>query len=68
MNKTSTTMTTHRVYAKCFGGRDCYLQVMFEGNRYQCQRYVRERARNGSPTHFLFISSLDLDAASRRYL
>lgn len=58
----------HHVYAKCSGRKEPYLQTQFTGTRAACDKYIRDRVRNGQPTHFLFISTLDLDAAARRYL
>lgn len=58
----------HHVYARCFGGKEQYLQKPFSGTRYECEKYVRTLAKHGRPTHFLFVSSLDMDAAERRYL
>ena len=58
----------HRVYAKCNGGRDLYLQVEFTGTRSQCETFIRLKVRQGRPTHFNFISRLPMDKAARRYL
>lgn len=55
------------VYAKC-AAHSLYLQIEFSGTRGQCERFIRGRARAGRPTHFLFVSTLDIVKATRRYL
>ena len=56
----------YHVYAHCFG--NCrYLKTVFTGSRYQCGKFIRDAARAGRPTHFMFVSKLDYEAATRRY-
>jgi len=55
------------VYSKCFA-HEVYLQIECAGTRYACERFIRLRVRAGRPTHFLFISKLDIVRATRRYL
>jgi hypothetical protein len=60
---------THHVYAICWGGGNRrYLQEEFYGNRYRCEKFLKDRVRAGRMTHFLFISKMDIDKATRRYL
>lgn len=68
-------MTTTKVYADSLGSRTRYpetdghyLQTMFEGTRAECEAYVKKRTRNNQPTHFLTLSTLDHDAATKRIL
>lgn len=56
------------VYAKCSGGREVWLQRLHSGSRYSCEKYIRERARQGLPTHFLFISKMGYMEAEKRWL
>ena len=56
----------YHVYAHCLGHQR-YLKTEFTGSRYQCEKYIKNRVRQGLPTHFLFISKLDYEAACRRY-
>lgn len=56
------------VYARCCGEHGMYLQTEFSGTRNECVRYIRELARQGKPTYFLFISTMDIDAATKRHL
>jgi len=56
------------VYAKCSGGREVYLQTMHTGTRHSCEKYIRERVRQGLPTHFLFISKMKTEEAAKRWL
>lgn len=59
----------HHVYARCTGrGPEQYLQAEFRGTRSQCETYLRAKARWGLPTQAYFISCLNIDRASRRYL
>jgi hypothetical protein len=58
----------YRVYAICSTGHELRLEQMAEGTRGACARFIRMRVRMRLPTHFLFVSSMDIDAASRRYL
>ena len=56
-----------RVYAKCTAGRRHYLQILFSGTRAECNDFVKQRAANGQPTHFLAVSSLDRTAATKKF-
>jgi hypothetical protein len=57
------------VYAICKGSApELYLQIAFEGTRTECNEFVKYRAENGLPTHFLEVSSLDMEAAERKFL
>lgn len=56
------------VYAKCSAGNRTYLETMFSGSRYLCETYIRNRVRQGLPTHFLFISKMNAEDAARRWL
>lgn len=67
--------TECHVYARCSGSPTKYpatdgqhLTTEFSGTRHECDKFVETRRRNNRPTHFLFISSLDIDAATRRHL
>lgn len=56
----------YHVYSHCMG--HCrYLRTEFTGSRYQCEKFIRDAARQGRPTHFMFVSKLDYEAATRRY-
>ena len=57
----------YHVYAICHG-RGLYLQTQTSGTRYHCEKFIKTRTRQGLPTHFLLISTLDIDSASKRYL
>ena len=56
----------YHVYSHCTGHRR-YLRTEFTGSRYQCEKFIRDAARAGRPTHFMFVSKLDYEAATRRY-
>lgn len=58
----------YHVYAKCWAPGRLYLQTEYTGPRYQCEKFVKDRVRTGRPTHFLFVSKLDINKASKRYL
>ena len=45
--------TVSYVYAKCTAGRRHYLQNIFSGTRAECNAFVKRRALQGLPTHFL---------------
>lgn len=55
------------VYAKCTAGRRHYLQNIFSGTRAECNAFVKQRALQGQPTHFLAVSSLDRTAATKKF-
>lgn len=57
----------YHVYAICHG-HELYLREQFSGTRYQCEKFIKARVSQGLPTHFLLISKLHIDAASKRYL
>lgn len=59
--------TVSHVYAKCTAGRRHYLQTMHTGTRAECNDFVKRRAANGQPTHFLVVSSLDRTAATKKF-
>lgn len=62
-------MNDCHVYAICKGsGPDQYLQREFTGTRAQCNAFIAEKVRQGRPTHFNEVSSLDWDAAARKFL
>ena len=56
----------YHVYSHCVG-HSRYLRTEFSGSRYQCERFIKNRVRQGLPTHYMFISKLDYEAACRRY-
>lgn len=55
------------VYARCKAGRKSYLQKLFTGTRPECKGFVQQRVAAGQPTHFLEVSSLETDAATRKF-
>lgn len=57
-----------KVYSKCAGRKEIYLEQNFEGSRYECEKYINTLHKNNRPTHFYFISSLEIEKASKRYL
>lgn len=59
--------TVSYVYAKCTAGRRHYLQNIFSGTRAECNDFVKQRAAQGLPTHFLVVSSLDRTAATKKF-
>ena len=59
---------THHVYSRCNGGHGIYLQTEFTGSKWFCEKFIRDRVRQGRPTHFLFISRMDHDKATRCHL
>jgi hypothetical protein len=59
--------TTCHVYAKCTAGRRHFLQEVFKGSRTECNTHVKQRTRNGQPTHFLEVSSLAIEAATKKF-
>lgn len=59
---------THHVYSKCTAGGKMYLQTSYTGTRSECSKFIGSRVRQNLPTHFMFISKLDIDKASKRYL
>lgn len=59
-------MTDCYVYAKCVSGRRHYLEKSFTGTRKECKDYVQDRVRNGRPTQFLEVSSLDIVTATKK--
>lgn len=56
------------VYAVCNTGRELVLRVEKEGTRAECQKFVRDRARNHLPTQYMHVSSRGFEAARRRFL
>lgn len=54
------------VYAKCWSGRRNYLQKLYTGTRSQCKTFVKSRAMQGLPTHFIEVSSLELLPATKK--
>lgn len=58
--------STAHVYASCTANRRHYLEVMHSGTRQECNKFVKERAKRGAPTHFLTVSSLGLRDATRK--
>jgi hypothetical protein len=59
----------YRVYKKCDYGHRQGLEVEFTGSYRQCQSHLQYKERVWHrPTHYNFISSLDVEAAERRYL
>lgn len=58
----------YRVYAKCSSGGEPYLCVEFTGSRRNCATFLKNKVRQGRPTHFNFVSVLCIEAAARRYL
>lgn len=61
-------MTTCFVYSVCNTGHKLVLRVDKEGTREECNAYIANRVRQNLPTHFLHVSSLNFEAAQRRYL
>lgn len=59
---------TYKVYARCNGGHGTYLQQEFEGSRYQCEKYLKDKVHQRRPTHFNLISTLPIEVARRRYV
>jgi hypothetical protein len=58
-----------RVYSICFGGGKAnYLRVEKEGTRAECDAFIRGRTRANLPTHYMHISSLDFQAAEKKFL
>lgn len=55
------------VYAKCTAGRKHYLETLHTGSRKECNDFVDQRRRNGAPTHFLEVSSLGHEAATKKF-
>lgn len=60
-------MTTCYVYARCTSGRRHYLQKTFEGTRDECKAHITQRTRQGLPTQFLEVSSLDMESATKKF-
>ncbi len=54
------------VYSQCRASRRNFLQPEFHGTRSECNRFISDRARQGRPTHFSFLSSMDRRKATRR--
>jgi hypothetical protein len=42
----------HLVIARNMGDNLC---VLFDGTRYDCEKYIKTRIRNNQPTHFCHI-------------
>jgi hypothetical protein len=61
-------MSACRVYAVCNTGHKLVLRVDFEGTRYQCHKHITSLVQHGRPTHFLHVSSLNFEAAERKFL
>lgn len=57
----------YNVYAKSTAGRRHYLQTLFSGTRAECNDFVKQRATNGQPTHFLEVSSLERTVATKKF-
>lgn len=56
----------HYVYSRNFG--DTLTCTFGPASRYRCKKHLRDLRRNGRMTHFYIISTLNHEAASRRYL
>ena len=57
------------VYSKNWCGAYCRLGVVSgPATRRECEAFIDRLARAGRPTHFLFVSSLEYDAAFHRYM
>ena len=55
------------VYATVFGSV-LHLREYHTGTRRQCQKWIENQKRIGHPTHWFFVSSLNIDAATKKYL
>lgn len=57
---------TCRVMTKCFGGARNYWSEDCVGTRYECQKWIRNKARNGGYTASCRITTLTADKFRER--